>query len=373
MTITTNRHKIFLAVRVLIAGLATLTAVLFELEATTTSLLRDPSLISPEDVDDGPHRRSLIKRDTSDELIKLAERFNQSQTFAINRDTLMPRQFFHIHNMKTAGTSMDRMMKCAMQRMRDDTGLEVPYYILHECHRSEYKKCRAGEDHACMDRMNNSAIVSLCGPLHDLVNIFGWNDSRTYQSVTIFRHPVDRVWSMYRFSTRLCFQCKNLTTIYKEIDSGNIDPRIDDLCVRHLQNKQTENLLMGTWMNKIASEEEKVAEALYNMKHAFTMIGLTEQMTLTHKMLGQVFPWLNETISGSPKSCPMTHANPSPNNNLCGPGLTHWNLPAHPDEETRHAIISHNQMDLKLYEAALEYFELQKQVLGIVKDSVDVK
>jgi hypothetical protein len=44
-----------------------------------------------------------------------------------------------------------------------------------------------------------------------------------------------------------------------------------------------------------------------------------------------------------------------------GKPRTHWALPDQPDEETRRKILQHNQMDLKLYEAAVSYFELQKR------------
>jgi hypothetical protein len=42
---------------------------------------------------------------------------------------------------------------------------------------------------------------------------------------------------------------------------------------------------------------------------------------------------------------------------------SHWELPKHPDEATRQAILAHNHMDMKLYEAAVEYFQLQKRAL----------
>ncbi|KAL3940298.1 MAG: hypothetical protein SGARI_001022, partial [Bacillariaceae sp.] len=88
----------------------------------------------------------------------------------------------------------------------------------------------------------------------------------------------------------------------------------------------------------------------------------------TRRMLGQVFPWMNETLEGYQATCPLNHDNASPSNNRCvktglGKPDSHWDLPKHPDEATRQAIEAHNQMDIKLYEAAAEYFELQKRAL----------
>ena len=314
---------------------------------------------------------SSSSKEDEDELAILQERFSKPHTFQINGDALIPHQFVHMHNMKTAGTSLDHMMKCAMERMRQDFHLEVPYYALHECSRGEYRRCKAGEEPPCTSKMAESAILSLCGPIHDLP-YFGWDPAhplpRKFRSVTILRHPVDRVWSMFKFETRLCYQCKPLTELYKQLDSGNRDPRVDQLCWRHMQNKETENLLTTTWMNDTATDDEKVAEAIANMKRFHTLIGLTEQMDATRKMLGQVFPWMNETLQGSNTACPLPHDNSSPKNNHCGPDFTHWDLPKHPDEETKAAIIAHNQLDLKVYEAAVKQFELQKKALGINND-----
>jgi hypothetical protein len=46
---------------------------------------------------------------------------------------LQPHQFLHLHHMKTEGTSIDHMMKCAMKRLREDLNYTVPYYYIHEC------------------------------------------------------------------------------------------------------------------------------------------------------------------------------------------------------------------------------------------------
>jgi len=146
---------------------------------------------------------------------------------------------------------------------------------------------------------------------------------------------------------------------------------MDSLCLAQLQNHETANLLSSEWPEG-ASDDEIVAQAIENLKSFFTVIGLTEELTLSVQILGTVFPWINKTIEGSKVRCSLPHANSSPDNNHCvqvprtdgGKGyLTyHWDLPSHPDETTRAAIEAHNQLDIKLYEAAVQYFELQKRV-----------
>ena len=110
----------------------------------------------------------------------------------------------------------------------------------------------------------------------------------------------------------------------------------------------------------------------------FTMVGLTEDMGNTAKIVGAVFPWLAEEPAGnlstslsSPSddaaatTCPMPRKNTSPSNNQCGPDHTHMQLPDHPDDETARLIEQHNQLDLQVYEAAVRHFELQKLALGL--------
>jgi hypothetical protein len=210
--------------------------------------------------------------------------------------------------------------------------------------------------------------MSLCGALKNLPT-FTWNDVDRVKSFTVLRHPVERVWSMFRFETRMCYNCKNLTEIYAKIDSGNTYG-MDSLCLAQLQNHETANLLSSDWPAN-ATEDEIVTEAIENLKSFFTVIGLTEELTISAQILGTVFPWLNKTIDGSLVRCSLPHSNGSPENNHCimtprtdggqGYDTSHWELPSHPDEETRRAIEAHNQLDLKLYEAAVQYFELQKR------------
>jgi len=62
---------------------------------------------------------------------------------------------------------------------------------------------------------------------------FDERDER-YQSITVLRHPVDRVWSMYKFVPYDCYYCENLTQVYDGMDNGNVNPRIDQHCLDQL-------------------------------------------------------------------------------------------------------------------------------------------
>lgn len=283
-----------------------------------------------------------------------------------NGKELVPQQFIHMHHMKTGGTSMDGLLKCAMERLKKDKEYSIPYYNLHECSETKYTRCKSGEDTRCLDSVKASAIMSYCAPLKDLP-VFSWNEP-VQQSITVLRHPVERVWSMFRFQTKACYSCTPLLDIYKAIDEGNTTG-YRDMCLKQIQNHETANLLSTEWWPEDVADEEVITEAIDNMKNFFTIIGITEQLNATAQMAGEVFPFMKSEVSWSEKKCDLPHANASPKNNRCGPENTHWDLPPHPDEETRKAIEEHNQLDMKLYEAAVQHFELQKRALALGEDA----
>ena len=95
------------------------------------------------------------------------------------------------------------------------------------------------------------------------------------------------------------------------------------------------------------------------------------------------FPWLSEKIemdgdgnngntNTNTRQCPFPHSNGSPKNNRCGENGGHWDLPNKPDDETRRVIEEHNLLDIKVYEAALQHFELQKLAM-VLNDSEDIE
>jgi len=166
------------------------------------------------------------------------------------------------------------------------------------------------------------------------------------------------------------------------------------LCLDQLQNHETNNLLSTEWplevtelianQKQLSDDEEDdnliddleetrdqmVKEAIDNMKGFFTVIGITEELVETAKILGTVFPWMHlegNDVDGTSSTCPLAHANASPKNNRCGEGgNTHWELPKQPDQETYDLIVKYNSLDMELYEAAVSYFELQKRALGVL-------
>lgn len=283
---------------------------------------------------------------------------------------LLPHNFLHLHHMKTGGTSMDRLLNCARKRLETSWSnssktakTTIPYYNLHECS-AKGRACLSNPKDNCRAPVNRSSVLSYCAPLLHLPKL-GW-DMESVSSLTVLRHPVDRVWSMYRFKTKNCYRCQNLTAIYEQIDANNTKG-LDPLCVSELGNHQTTNLLTSAELyehhDSATNSGERLQQAIANLKTRFTVVGLTEDMDRTHRLVGRVFPWLAEDYRGS--RCPMVHANASPKNNRCAPGQKHRDLPAHPDEATRSAIEAHNQLDLRLYEAAVQHFGLQARAMGL--------
>jgi len=303
-----------------------------------------------------------------------------------NRTALQHHQFLHLHHMKTGGTSMNGLLQCAISRSRKTEKKEqIAYMSVQECGEERYRNCRDGADPKCRERINESAILSYCAPLMDLEK-FGWMKNNSIDegkqeeealedfslpnsnphAVTVLRHPVNRIWSMFRFQTKQCYSCKPLTEVYKLIDANQTEEITkNNNCITQLLNHQTRNLVSSQHGFDTLPDHEVIEDALHNMKNYFTMIGLTEEMNDTAKMVGKVFPWMAETITGSNLTCAMPHRNASPRNNRCGPNDTHWYLPPHPDNETLAAIIAHNQLDMILYEQAVQQFHYQKVALDL--------
>eukprot|EP00041_Stephanoeca_diplocostata_P001574 m.20515 g.20515 ORF g.20515 m.20515 type:complete len:472 (+) comp12159_c0_seq1:153-1568(+) len=271
------------------------------------------------------------------------------------------RQFFHLHHMKTGGTSLGTVINCALRRLRQNLSpnQRLSYYSLSECNPMGYTRCMNTVNNSCRHDMAKSAVMTFCAPL-SAVNSLDWSEA---DAITMLRDPVDRVWSMYRFQTKSCYKCRNLTEIYADIDKDSaLSKAYGGVCLPQLVNHLTTNLLSNASSNM--SDTDRLENALSNMRNRFSVVGLLEQHNTSVAMFEHVFPWLAETIPGSTDKCVFPHANGSPKNNRCGPNNTHWDLPSHPDAVTRQVIIEHNRLDIQLYEAAKQQFELQKSTLG---------
>ena len=253
---------------------------------------------------------------------------------------------------------MDSLISCAMRRMKSEQHYKIPYANIHECAPRHYRECVSGSDARCLEEIKSAAFMSYCAPLKDL-GVFDWqpNEENPIHALMVLRDPVERVWSMYRFQTKRCYKCKTLQEVYAQYDQN--DPH--DTCSTQLMNHQTRNLIT----KEESSDEEKVQQAIDDLENFFTFVGLTEDIPSTAAMVGMVFPWMAEHVNGTSTTCPFPHANASPSNNHCGPDKTHWDLPPHPDEETAELIRQHNQLDIRVYEAAVKIFELQKKALGV--------
>lgn len=390
-----------------------------------------PSLYSPELKSESSQLElsTVVESITEEEQIfqiqEMAERLRPRPMLSF--DANATKQFAHLHHMKTGGTSINHLLNCALGRARtlyqqtqtqtdagtaaaeggsSRRGRVLPFYSLEECSHSHYLTC-IGKDNStsaqsCRSNIESASVMQYCAPLHQMSR-FDWLDA---DIVSVIRHPVDRVWSMFRFQTKSCFQCTPLLDIYRHIEEGTLNEFCGEkgcggVCIPQLLNHETRNLLTDTWDENdaggvsLSTDEEKLQEALFNLKSRVTLVGVTDELPVFAKMLGKVFPWLAESVTAEelgmaidggddgasrrtklrraaasttttePKTCPLTHANASPKNNRCAPGNKHWELPDEPDEETRETILRHNQLDLKIYEAAKARFQLQKEALGL--------
>lgn len=63
---------------------------------------------------------------------------------------------------------------------------------------------------------SDSNVMSYCASLH-AVRTFGW---KGVDKVTVIRNPIDRAWSMYRFSLQGCYRCREMKDVLKTVLNG---------------------------------------------------------------------------------------------------------------------------------------------------------
>jgi len=328
------------------------------------------------------HDNSIDHSDLT--LEELTKKLSTLKASKLDYSPTATKQFAHLHHMKTGGTSLNRLLSCALKRARGGGSRDrvLRDASIEECSSFRYNKCIHDEEDPCREKIQSAAYMQYCAPMHQM-QVFDWLDDTDI--VTVIRHPVDRVWSMYRFQTRGCYKCLPLTDIYAAMENrtaGDEDFGISANCQAQLVNHQTRNLLTDTFDEDkdIPTRNDQLQEALYNLKNKLAMVGITNELPLFAKQLGKAFPWLAEELGDdgarylrknddSSTVCALAHANASPSNNRCGPGKTHMPLPDQPDEATRKIILKHNMLDLKIYEAAVKRFNMQSQALGLSQDT----
>jgi hypothetical protein len=389
----------------------------------------------------------------------------QTDPLAAVAASTTPKQFFHLHHMKTGGTSLSSLISCASRRhvklhkhrISSNTNytntktssntnsknlkLTIPNSRLSECSHSSYTKCISGGESGagCYDTISKATLMTYCAPLA-VVDHFHWDhinndddhdhdnnknknkndpqdrykidnhdDEEYTPGVTMMRDPIDRVWSMYKFQTKSCYKCKSLQEVYDDVEQGKTDQYGTGICIPQLSNHFTRNFLTNLTLDELhnddtnvlsstkssMTDDEKVNNAIHSIRNRFTVVGIIERLDESLDLFSEAFPWLSEDIRNSSHYndwdfdtmiqegqggsggnvdkikerdliCKFPHANSSPTNNRCGAdGRSHLDLPSHPDEETRKLIEKYNMLDMKVYEAALEHFELQKRALDM--------
>ena len=65
-------------------------------------------------------------------------------------------------------------------------------------------------------KTSEANVMSYCASLH-AVRTFGW---KGVDKITVIRDPVDRAWSMYRFSLTGCYHCEEMNNVLKKVLNG---------------------------------------------------------------------------------------------------------------------------------------------------------
>jgi hypothetical protein len=353
-----------------------------------------------------------------------------------------PKQFMHMHHMKTGGTSLDGLIRCSLQRQKDlNDGTSINYNSMSECG-SRVKSCMSSlakeldaqvvsnvfyrndeKGEAQIDKKHSfdpadetldlpvedlnvcktseANVMSYCASLH-AVRTFGW---KGVDKVTVIRDPIDRAWSMYRFSLNGCYKCMELKEVLRQIANGTFstrrnregdDPFVydpNDSCAVQMIGHQSTNLLSSVELYNAANdvrflrEKEIVEEAVRNLREEFTWIGITGEIVQSIDAIRTVFPFLAENLNDAAKEaagimeksglavqdgfslpegyvdkgCPFEHRNAG-RDPSCGTKEL--------DEETISLIKILNNRDVAVYKAAVERFELQNEVLEEYRDGV---
>jgi len=117
-------------------------------------------------------------------IASLAERMRPRD---IDKGTLIPEasppahQFFHLHHMKSGGTSLSSWISCGKSRM----DVHLATAGLSECGWGSYHRCIENESDGCRKRIDNAVVMNYCSPLA-VTNYFNWTDA---DAVTMMRHP----------------------------------------------------------------------------------------------------------------------------------------------------------------------------------------
>ena len=348
-------------------------------------------------------------------------------------DTEAPKQFMHMHHMKTGGTSVDGLISCALRRQKElHNGNSISYSSMSECG-SRVKTCMgelakqlnasvvdnvfykndaqgeaqvdaqfsfdpADETHDALNVCTTSEanVMSYCASLH-AVRTFGWT---TVDKITVIRNPIDRAWSMYKYSLNRCYKCHEMKDVLRQVANGTFTKGGDggdtqtfeyspnDSCAVQMIGHQATNLLSSIDLYNVANdvrfprEKEIVDEAVHNLRWEFTWIGITDRIQESIDGMRAVFPFLAENLVDTAsilqdllqeggkhvedgrfslpegykdeKGCSFEHRNGS-RDPTCGT--------TEMDEETISLIQRLNNRDVAVYKAAVERFELQNEVL----------
>ena len=107
---------------------------------------------------------------------------NQSQQLDSQSPQSPPtHQFFHLHHMKSGGTSLSSWIRCGQSRL----GGHLASAALSECGATSYHRCIDNETDGCRKRIDDAVTMNFCSPLA-VTNYFKWADA---DAVTMMRHP----------------------------------------------------------------------------------------------------------------------------------------------------------------------------------------
>merc|ERR1711971_332557 len=103
-------------------------------------------------------------------LEELTKKLSTLKASKLDYSPTATKQFAHLHHMKTGGTSLNRLLSCALKRARGGGSRDrvLRDASIEECSSFGYNKCIHDEEDPCREKIQSAAYMQYCAPMHQM-------------------------------------------------------------------------------------------------------------------------------------------------------------------------------------------------------------